>query len=194
MSNRIGRVSATVLGLIAGIIHGILGIVLALAVFITGGLTGGLFSSFLGDVGYLISGVIIVVGIVVFVIALLNLIGGCIVRSSRIAGGVLMLITSIPIIIVSIAGAWTSIFMVFLLITGLMSLTAAILAFVPYSARYKQLYVERKQKRFNQNAQQYQQQQPYQQPYQPQQQPYQPQQQPQQPPAAPPPKDNNSAE
>lgn len=165
MNNKIGRVSATVLGLITGIIHGVFGIIFALLIFLAGSFTGVFLNNILGNFSHVMSGVLIVVGIIVFAIALLNLIGGCIVRSSRIAGGVLMLVSSIPIIIIGIAGMWTSSLMIWVLITGLLSFTAAILAFVPYSDRYKALYVERKQRKFNKNTPP-----PYQ-PYQPQQQP-----------------------
>jgi len=162
MNKKIGRVSATVMGLIAGIIHGIGGIILSLFILLTGGLTSSFFGNVFGNFSYAIGGIVIVVGIVIFVIALLNLIGGCIVRSSRIAGGVLMIITAIPIIVMSLSAVWMT---WWLLITGLLSFTAAILAFIPYSDRYKQIYIERKQKKFNQQHQ------AYQQPYQPQQQP-----------------------
>lgn len=173
MSNKIGRISAFVMGLIAGIIHGIFGILAALAIFLAGGFMGGFFGSFFYGLG----SITIVIGIVIFFIALFNLIGGCIVRSSRIAGGVFMLLTSLPIIIFSLF----SYAMIFITITGLLSLTAAILAFIPYSDRYKQLYISRKQKTTPGQQQYYQQQQYQQQQYAPQQpQPYAPQQ-PQQP-------------
>ncbi len=107
----------------------------------------------LGDFSGIFGGVIIGIAIVIFIIALLNLIGGCIVRRSRIAGGVLMLITSIPIISISTFGSWqyAPAFTGFFLLTGLMSFTAAILAFIPYSNRYKELYVQRKQQKEENN-------------------------------------------
>jgi len=131
---RTGRLSAFIMGLIAGIIHGILGIVVF--VFILKLPTTGDF-------------ILSTYEIVIIAIILLNLIGGCIVRKSRIAGGILMITTSLLIIVIS----WGFLFFTagisfIFVLTGQLSLAASILAFIPYRDRYIQKYKERMQRQY----------------------------------------------
>jgi heme exporter protein D len=135
---RRGRTAAFVLGLIAGIINIILGVI----VLILGGLAAGAASSFssffsMSNFGFG-TGMIWLIVSIFFVVTLLNLIGGCIVRRSRVAAGVLMLITSIPLICVglvalAVPGSAGPLLIIYLLVQA-MSFIAAIIAFIPRSA------------------------------------------------------------
>lgn len=136
--NRRGRTAAFVLGLIAGIINIILGVI----VLILGGLAASAASSLssffsMSYFGFG-TGMIWIIVTIYFVISLLNLIGGCIVRRSRVAAGVLMLITSIPLICVglialAVPGSAGPLLILYLLVQA-MSFIAAIIAFIPRSA------------------------------------------------------------
>jgi hypothetical protein len=100
----------------------------------------------------------------VFIVVILNLIGGCIVRSNRIAGGVMLLVTGLPLFIVSLIGTLGTVSAmsysysyaysdytaglivgIFVMVVELLSIIAGIIAFVPPSnanayAQYGQPY------------------------------------------------------
>ena len=178
MSKRTGRVSAVVMGLISGIILFIISLIAAIGVFAGGGLVNYMFGFGFGAGTF--------IAIIVFTVGLLNMLGGCIVRRSRITGGIFMIITAVPIIIFSLSSAWLYGFMYFVFLLGLLSLTASIMAFIPYSDRYLQQYNASRQRAYTPPQPQYgqpQYQPQYGQPQQFQQPQYQPPQQaaPQQP-------------
>ncbi len=128
-----GRLSAFIMGLIAGIIHGILGILATVGLLVNSPI-----AEFLLPLGF---------GYIVIAFLLLNLVGGCIVRKYRIAGGVLMVITSLFIILYAWGFAFFTIGVSFSIVaTGQLSLAASILAFIPYRKRYIQKYIERNQR------------------------------------------------
>ena len=137
--NRRGRTAALVLGLISGIINIIIGVIVLILGGLAAGAAGSLSSFFgLSYFGWG-AGVIWLVVTVFFVVTLLNLIGGCIVRRSRVAAGVLMIITSIPLfcvglIALAIPDAAGPLLFMYLLVQ-LMSFIAAIIAFVPPSVK-----------------------------------------------------------
>ena len=184
--NKRGRTSAFVLGLISGIINLIIGIIMLLGVLIATQTIAFYFGYATG---------ITIIGIIFFIITVLNFIGGTTCKNNRIAGGVLMLVSAIPLLLVGVLFVTASfglllIPIVFLLIQ-LLSLIAAILAFIPvsrnqytqYAGQYGQQpsgqppYQQQPYQQQPYQQQPYQQQpyqqQPYGQPLQPQQQPYQ---------------------
>ena len=149
--NQKGKTSAFIMGLIAGIFNIILGIILLLGGLVASSVTYMLnFSAETSMIG-------IIFGLV-FVVTIVNLVGGCVVGSHRIAGGVMMMVSSLPLLIVSlisvIGSAMASyydydsaglLFGVFILIIELLSVIAAIIAFsgpkafsVPYGQGYGQ--------------------------------------------------------
>lgn len=151
--NKRGRTSAFVMGLIAGIFNMIIGVF----IFFIGMFTVSSTSMF----GlYDFTGVAWLVIFFVFIVVIFNLIGGCIVRSNRVAGGVMMLVTGLPLFILSLIGtlgattaysfsyyydATTLIVGIFLMVIELLSIIAGIVAFVPPSsakvyAQYGQPY------------------------------------------------------
>ncbi len=131
-----GRTSAFVLGLIAGIFNILLSII-----FLFAGIVASAGSSLLG-LGSA-TGIIWAILALAFIAAIINLIGGCICRSNRTAGGVMMLVTALPLLILSLIGLislgaypyygleGSIILCVFLLIIELLSIAGAVLAFVP---------------------------------------------------------------
>jgi hypothetical protein len=134
--NRQGRVAAFVLGLIAGIFNIIYGVIIFILGGVTLGSVGSLASAFgLGYMYNMSTGVAWFLLFLYFAFSLINLIGGCIVRRSRVAGGVMMIITSLPFLILSL------ILMAIPNVTGpilflyfpfqVMSFIASIIAFVP---------------------------------------------------------------
>lgn len=138
--NKKGRTSAFVLGLISGIFNMLLSLFLFLFGIIAS--TGTIpFSPFL-DVQSLL-GLLLALVILIFVAALINLIGGCICRRSRTVGGVMMLITALPLLIVFFAGVVSVTtypyygtegafaFLIFYLLIQVMSIIGAIIAFIP---------------------------------------------------------------
>ena len=148
--NQKGKTSAFIMGLIAGIFNIILGIILLLGGLVASSVTYMLnFSAETSMIG-------IIFGLV-FVVTIVNLVGGCVVGSHRIAGGVMMMVSSLPLLIVSlisvIGSAMASyydydsaglLFGVFILIIELLSVIAAIIAFsgpkafsVPYGQPYQ---------------------------------------------------------
>jgi|GEM_PF-2822533 len=139
--NKRGRTSAFVMGLIAGIFNMIIGII----VFFAGMFTVSTTSMFGLDNA---AGAAWLVIFLVFMVVIFNLIGGCIVRSNRIAGGVMMLVTGIPLLIFSFivtlgttaAYSYSYYYDATSLIVGisvmaieLLSVIAGIVAFVPPS-------------------------------------------------------------
>ena len=147
MSKRTGRVSAVVMGLISGIILFIISLIAAIGVFAGGGLVNYMFGFGFGAGTF--------IAIIVFTVGLLNMLGGCIVRRSRITGGIFMIITAVPIIIFSLSSAWLYGFMYFVFLLGLLSLTASIMAFIPYSDRYLQQYTASRQRAYTPPQPQY---------------------------------------
>ena len=149
--NKRGRTSAFVMGLIAGIFNMIIGVfILFIGMFTVCS------TSMFGL--YDFTGVAWLVIFFVFIVVIFNLIGGCIVRSNRVAGGVMMLVTGIPLFVLSLIGtlgattafsyyydATTLIVGIFLMVVELLSIIAGIVAFVPPSsakayAQYGQPY------------------------------------------------------
>jgi hypothetical protein len=140
------------MGLIAGIFNMILGII----VFLAGMFTVSASSLFgLNNA----AGAAWLVIFLVFIVVIFNLIGGCIVKSNRIAGGVMMLVTGMPLLIFSLivtlsaTAAYsysyyydsTSLILgIFVMVIELLSVIAGIIAFVPPSqtkyAQYSQPY------------------------------------------------------
>lgn len=138
-----GRTSAFVMGLIAGIVNLLIGVFLLLA----GLLSTPEFGSVLTTVETS-TDVFLFVG-VFFTVTLVNLIGGSICKSNPILGGIFMLITALPMLVLSILFIYAlsyigvNFFYVFFLLIQLLSLTGAIISFVPkkvqmYSAPYGQ--------------------------------------------------------
>ena len=132
------------MGLIAGIFNMIIGII----VFLAGMFTVSSSSVFgLGGV----AGIAWLIVLLVFIVVLFNLIGACIVRSNRIAGGVMMLVTGLPLLVFSVLSmintlgatalysysyyydATGLIVGIFIMIIELLSVIAGIIAFVPRS-------------------------------------------------------------
>lgn len=151
--NKRGRTSAFVMGLIAGIFNMIFGII----VFFAGMFTVSTSSMFGWDNA---AGAAWIVIFLVFIVVIFNLIGGCIVRSNRVAGGVMMLVTGMPLFIFSLIvtlgatatysysyyyDSTTLILGIFVMIIELLSIIGGIIAFVPPShtntyAQYVQPY------------------------------------------------------
>ncbi len=155
--NKRGRMSAFVMGLIAGIFNMIIGII----VFLAGMFTVSTSSMFGLDNA---AGAAWIVVFLVFIVVIFNLIGGCIVRSNRVAGGVMMLVTGVPLFILSLIGTLGTtaaysysysygysdfnaslIVCIFIMVIELLSIIAGIIAFVPPSnanayAQYGQPY------------------------------------------------------
>lgn len=174
--NKKGRTSAFVLGLISGIFNMIIGLIL---IFV--GTT--LFSE-LSGFGMIDASGILWIFVLLFVVTIINLVGGCIVLSRRVAGGVMMLSTGLPLLILFIVGtvSTTSALSSFgylysfddtaLIVGGIMiliellSVIAAIIAFVPpknaYPPTYSQAYPGYRQPPYMPPYQGYGQQPPYQ--------------------------------
>jgi len=151
--NKRGRTSAFIMGLIAGIFNMILGIV----VFLAGMFTVSASSMF--GLNHAAGAAWLVI-FLVFIVVIFNLIGGCIVRSNRIAGGVMMLVTGMPLLIFSLIATLSAtaaysysyyydstslIVGIFVMAIELLSIIAGIIAFVPPSnanayAQYSQPY------------------------------------------------------
>ncbi len=135
--NKKGKTSAFVMGLIAGILNMIMGI---LMIFVA---TAASMSSSYGatiTTAWMLA--------LVVILTIINLVGGCVVLSNRIAGGVLMMISGLPMLIIFIVntvnftsiipdfsyysygyGSQVLVVAVFMMIIELLSIIAAIIAF-----------------------------------------------------------------
>ncbi len=186
--NKRGRTSAFVMGLIAGIFNMIIGIIVFFAgMFIVSS------TSMLGPDSA--AGATWLVIFLVFIVVIFNLIGGCVVRSNRVAGGVMMLVTGVPLLIFSLIATLGAVSAIpysysytydvnnlaffggiVLMVVELLSVIAGIIAFVPPNnanayAHFGQPYPGYAPQPYGQQPYQgYPQQQPYQ--GYPQQQPY----------------------
>lgn len=147
--NRKGKTSAFVLGLIAGIFNIIIGLIVLLVgtsfVSMASSYEASVFTSFW-------------VFALMFLFAIINLIGGCVVLSNRIAGGVMMMVTGLPLLILFIIGTvsatsaisdysysygyegTTLVVGIIMIIIELLSVIAAIVAFSGPKAGYAPAY------------------------------------------------------
>lgn len=129
-----GRTSAFIMGLIAGIINILFGLLLIFALIALSIGANALF-------GYIDFSILIVACTVLILITILNLIGGAVCKSNRVVGGVFMVVTAFLLLIVCIAAIanmsmsyysdGSEVLFVFLILTQLLSITAAILSFIP---------------------------------------------------------------
>lgn len=158
--NKRGRTSAFVMGLISGIINIFMGIIMLLSFLTLDSFTS---HSLFGLAGF--DSNMAVIGVLFYLVTVLNLIGGCICRKKRVFGGVLMLITALPLLVLSIVslsasslyGAPTVLLLI--LLVELLSLISAIISFVPRNeSKYGRPYQKPYQR---QTYQQQFQQQPY---------------------------------
>ena len=179
--NKKGKTSAFAMGLTAGILNVIIGII----VIIIGTTATSVAASYDAD----IFGAFWIFALI-FLITIVNLVGGCVVSGSRIAGGVMMIATSLPLLVIFIIGtinATTEMSYsyysdspvlavgIIMIIIELLSVFAAIIAFSgpkafapqqPYQGFGQQPYQGYQQQPYQGYQQQpyqgYQQQQPYQ--------------------------------
>ncbi len=137
--NKKGKTSSFVMGLIAGSLNIILGIIVLIA--------GVAATSVASSYGANIFDSIWIVALI-FVFTIINLVGGCVVSGNRIAGGVMMMVTGLPLLILFIIGTinvtstlsdisyysygysgTVIVVAVLMIITELLSVIAAIIAF-----------------------------------------------------------------
>ncbi len=137
--NKNGKTSSFVMGLIAGSLNIIIGII----VLIAGVAATSIASSYGANIFDSIWPVALV-----FVLTIINLVGGCVVSASRIAGGVMMMVTGLPLLILFIIftinltsqlsdfgyysygySGTVIVIAVLIFITELLSIIAAIIAF-----------------------------------------------------------------
>ncbi len=136
-----GRLCAYLMGLISAFIGMHIAIIEALTVF-----SGSWFFSYT-DYG---KDTINIMMALVLILSAINIVGAFLIRSNRIAGGVVMLSASLPILIVSVIDPDL---MFILGPTSFVGIIAAIVAFIPLSDRFVAEYIEKV--RFHENMRAY---------------------------------------
>lgn len=84
----------------------------------------------------------IAIGILVILTSGVCVVGASLIRTKRNIGGILMMLTAIPLLVVSVLDSQT---FSFLGIIGVVSIAAAIIAFIPLSESYWQKYIAKNQ-------------------------------------------------
>lgn len=133
LRNNKGRLCALIMGLISGIYGFIISLFSALALISSNNMYG--LQKYTGSLG-------VTVGVLLILTSAIYIVGASLVLKRRIAAGVIMIVTSVPLLTISIIDTHT---FAGLLLIEIVCLAAAIIAFIPLSYRYLKSYIAKKQ-------------------------------------------------